>query len=106
VPLREFASRIRLWARLRVAPNRLDYLAMNWKLAEAKNKLSELVRRALTEGPQRIERRRDAVVVVSAEEFDRLCGRKTGFKDFLLRGPDLSELDLERDRSPMRDAEL
>lgn len=79
---------------------------MNWRLAEAKNKLSELVRRALEEGPQRIERRGDAVVVVAAEEFERLTGAKPGFKEYLLGSPDLSELDLERDPSPSRDIEL
>ena len=79
---------------------------MNWKLAEAKNKLSEVVRRALSEGPQRIERRGDAVVVLAAEEYDRLIGSKPSFKEFLVNAPDLRELDLERDPSPMRDFEL
>ena len=79
---------------------------MTWKLAEAKNKLSEVVRRALEEGPQRIERRNDAVVLLSAEEYERLSGQKPDFKEYLLGGPDLAELDLVRDRSPMRDVEL
>lgn len=79
---------------------------MIWKLADAKNKLSEVVRRALTEGPQRIERRNDAVVVVSADEYERLTGGKPGLIDFLLTAPDFSELDLERNREPMRDLEL
>jgi len=79
---------------------------MKWKLAEAKNKLSEVVRRALTEGPQRIERRSDAVVVVAAEEFERLTGQRPSFKEYLLNAPDLSSLDLKRDRSPMRNVEL
>jgi len=78
---------------------------MAWKLADAKNKLSEVIRRALEEGPQRIERRKDAVVVVAADEFDRLTGRKPGTAEFLMAGPDLSELDLERDRTPMRNFE-
>ncbi len=79
---------------------------MIWKLAEAKNKLSEVVRRALDGEPQRIERREDAVVVVAADEFDRLTGGREGLYDYLLNAPDLSELELERDRSPMRDLEL
>ena len=79
---------------------------MTWKLAEAKNKLSEVVRRALQEGPQRIERRNDAVVVIAAEEFERLTGKRRTLSEYLLAAPDLSELDLERDRSPMRDLEL
>ena len=79
---------------------------MIWKLADAKNKLSEVVRRALSEGPQRIERRGDAVVVVAADEFERLTGAKPSFAEFLIDGPDLSELDLSRDPSPMRDVDL
>jgi antitoxin Phd len=79
---------------------------MSWKLAEAKNKLSEVVRRALQEGPQRIERRHDAVVVLAAEEFERLTGKRQTLKEYLLAAPNLGELNLERDPSPMRDLEL
>jgi antitoxin Phd len=76
---------------------------MNWQLAQAKNKLSEVVNRALTEGPQRISRRGDIVVVVSAAEYDRLTGEHPSIVDYLLNGPDMSDLDLSRDQSPMRD---
>lgn len=79
---------------------------MIWKLAEAKNKLSEVVRRALEEGPQRIERRDVAVVLISADEFARLTGSKPGFAEFLLGAPDLSELDLARDKAPLRELDL
>jgi prevent-host-death family protein len=79
---------------------------MTWNLAEAKNKLSEVVSLALTEGPQTITRRQDAVVVISAEEYAKLTGKRRGFKDFLMSGPSLEGLDLERDRTPMRDLEL
>jgi antitoxin Phd len=79
---------------------------MSWQLAEAKNKLSEVFNRALTDGPQRIRRRGDAVWVVSEIDYQRLTGKQMTFKEFLLNGPDLSGLDLERDLSPMRDVEL
>ena len=79
---------------------------MAWKLAEAKNRFSEVVRLALSGKPQRIERREDAVVVVDAKEFDRLTGDRPDFIEFLSNGPDLSELDVERDKTPMRDIEL
>lgn len=79
---------------------------MTWNLAEAKNRLSEVVNRALTEGPQTITRRKDAVVVISAEEYAELTGGRRSFKDFLLNGPSLEGLDLERDKTPMRDVEL
>lgn len=78
---------------------------MIWQLAEAKNKLSEVVTRALEEGPQRIRRRGQVVVVISEAEFDRLRGKRESLVDELLQGPDLSGLDLTRDQSPMRDVE-
>ena len=79
---------------------------MTWKLAEAKNRLTEVVNRALTEGPQAITRRNDTVVVISAETYAELTGKRPSFKDFLMTGPSLEGLDLERDRSPVRDVEL
>mgnify|MGYP005856691665 CR=1 FL=1 len=80
---------------------------MDWKLAEAKNKFSEVVKRALTEGPQRVTRRDDAVVIVSEADYERLTGQRPGFRDYLVNGPSLAGIDLERDRSPMReDAEF
>lgn len=71
---------------------------MQWKLADAKNKFSEVVTRALTEGPQHIARRDDAVVVLSERDFQKLTGKGKDFKQFLLSGPDLSKLNLTRDR--------
>lgn len=75
---------------------------MSWKLAEAKNRFSEVVKRALSEGPQRVTRRNDAVVILSEAEYQRLTGQRPGFRDYLLNGPSLADIDLERDRSPMR----
>ncbi|MCH7919096.1 MAG: type II toxin-antitoxin system Phd/YefM family antitoxin [Planctomycetes bacterium] len=79
---------------------------MQWQLAEAKNKFSEVVRRALTEGPQHINRRGDSVVVMSGEDYDRLAGQRPGFKELLMNGPRLDELDLKRDQTPLRDVQL
>ena len=79
---------------------------MNWNLAEAKNKLSEVVNLALSEGPQTITLRKDAVVVISAAEYEELVGKRPSFKDFLMSGPSFEGLDLGRDESPMRDVEL
>lgn len=79
---------------------------MAWKLAEAKNRFSEVVRLALTKGPQRIERRGDAVYVLSEVEYQRLSGGRPDFIEFLLAAPDLGDLELERDRTPMRDLNL
>ncbi len=74
---------------------------MAWQLQEAKQRFSEVVRRAQKSGPQVVTRHgRAAVVVVSAEDFARLRG--AGFKQFLRTAPDISRLDVRRDRRPAR----
>ena len=79
---------------------------MEWNLADAKNRFSEVVNLALTEGPQRVRRRKDTVVVVAAEEFERLTGQRPAFKDYLTQGESFEGLDLTRDPSPSRDVAL
>jgi prevent-host-death family protein len=79
---------------------------MTWKLAEAKNRLTEVVNRALTEGPQTITRRNDTVIVISAKKYKELTGKRPSFKEFLLQGESFEGLDLTRDQSPMRDVDL
>ena len=80
---------------------------MTWQLQEAKQKFGQLVRRALDEGPQVVTRHgQEVVVVLSAQEFRRLQGNALTFKDFLLSGPDLSMLDLERAPDLARDVDL
>ena len=59
---------------------------MDWRLADAKNRFSELVTRALAEGPQRVRRHNDAVVVVAERDYEKLTGKRPDFKEFLLRG--------------------
>ena len=45
-----------------------------WPLQDAKNKFSALVNAALAGEPQRVTRRgQPAVVVLAAEEYERLC---------------------------------
>jgi len=80
---------------------------MEWRLADAKNRFSELVTRALAEGPQRIHRHKDTVVVVAERDYERLTGKRPTFKEFLTGvGPSLEGLDLTRERSPMREVKL
>lgn len=80
---------------------------MDWQLQEAKSKFSELVRRTLEEGPQTITRHgRDAVVMISGEEYQRLTGDKPDFKEFLMSAPDVGELEIYRDESVPREVEL
>jgi len=76
---------------------------MEWRLAEAKNRFSELVTRAIAVGPQRVRRRNDEVVVISAETYARLKGEKLSFKEYLMQGESLDGVILDRDRSSMRE---
>jgi antitoxin Phd len=82
---------------------------MNWTLAKAKDHLSEVVKRATSQGPQTISvRGQDTAVLISKADFDALSrpGRPTDFKVWLSSLPPLDELDLDRDRSVARDFEL
>ena len=76
---------------------------MTWQLAEAKNKFSEVMTEALTSGPQRIRRRDQVVIVLSEADYQRLTGERVTLTNYLLAGPDLSGLDMDRDASPMRE---
>lgn len=50
-----------------------------WPLQDAKARFSELVRRARSEGPQRVTvHGREEVVVVASEDFRRLKGETSG----------------------------
>lgn len=68
----------------------------DWAVAEAKNRFSELITKALTEGPQRVRRRDDTVVVISAAEFEQLKPRKD-FIEHLLNFPGFGDDEIERE---------
>jgi prevent-host-death family protein len=79
-----------------------------WSVADAKARLSTVIERALSEGPQTITRYgKEAAVLVSAEEWSRRTARKGNLAEFFaaspLRG---SGIDLERLRDPARDVDL
>jgi antitoxin Phd len=70
---------------------------MVWQLQAAKQRFSELVERARREGPQVVTKHgREAVVVVSAEEYRRLTGPRDNLVEFLRSAPDFDRLDLRR----------
>lgn len=75
---------------------------MAWKLAEAKNRFSELVNLALSKGPQEVVRRGDRVIVIAKADYEKLTGAKPSLKDLLMNGPSLEGVDVSRDPSPMR----
>lgn len=80
----------------------------SWKLEDAKARFSEVVRRAHDEGPQAVTvRGRRAVVVVDAEEFERLAAPKPRLPlvEFL-ESLHMEGLDLTRERDVGREVEL
>jgi prevent-host-death family protein len=80
---------------------------MVWQLQQAKQHFSELVARARSEGPQRVTKHgRDAVVVVAAEEYDRLAGEEPDLLAFIRSAPDFDLLDLERAGDRGRELDL
>ena len=76
-----------------------------WKVTEAKNRFSELLNRA-DERPQVVTRRGRAYVVLPQETYEALAGARPTLKDLILNGPSLEGVDLERDRSPMREVDF
>ena len=76
---------------------------LDWQLADAKNRFSEVVNLALTQEPQRITRRNEAVILMSEKQYKQLTGEKISFIDYLSSSPSLEGIELERDSSPMRD---
>lgn len=81
-----------------------------WKLGEAKAKFSDVVRLAASGRPQRVTvHGKDAVVIISASEFERLraLGAATRLHDLLSQSPlHRLEFDNEGVRSPVRAVEL
>lgn len=58
-----------------------------WKLEDAKNRFSEVVRLALAHEPQRVTRNgREAVVILSADDYEQLVAPQN-LIDFLQASP-------------------
>jgi prevent-host-death family protein len=84
-------------------------MARRWQLQEAKNRLSEVVDLALTEGPQPVTRHgKEVVVIVSKVEFDRRRRRRQppGAIVPFLRGLSFSRARIDLDRSEDLDRPL
>lgn len=79
-----------------------------WQLQEAKNRLSQVVEKAIQEGPQTITLRgKPAVVVVSVETFRRLARRRNKLSAFFAESPLRGvELDLARRQDLPREVAL
>jgi prevent-host-death family protein len=74
-----------------------------WQLQAAKARFSELFRRARAEGPQWVTKQgKDAVVILAAEEFQRLTARSKqpdSLVEFFAKSP-LAGANLDLERSP------
>ena len=79
-----------------------------WQLQDAKNQFSEVVNKALSEGPQVVTRHgKEVVVIISTAEYDQLQKSKTNLLEFFRNSPLVGvDLDLERDQSYPRDVQL
>ena len=91
-----------------VRNRRGEHVRDSGSVAQAKARLSEVIDRALKEGPQEITRNgRPAVVVVAIEEWARKTGRKGTLAEFFaaspLRG---SNLEIERAQGGAREVDL
>jgi prevent-host-death family protein len=79
-----------------------------WQLQEAKNKFSEVVEEAITNGPQVITRRGvETAIVLSYGDYRSLLLKRKKLSTFFRESPLVGEnLDLARDRSGLRDEHL
>lgn len=77
-------------------------------MQEAKAKLSEVIKKAVKEGPQEISiRGKSTAIVLSKKEYIALTSPKSSFIEFLQNSPLFGiELDIQRDKSPARKIEL
>lgn len=74
-----------------------------WQIQDAKNKLSEVIERALKQGPQLITRRGEKTVVVLAfSEYEKMRKSQGKLSEFFRASP-LAGIDLTRDESLPRD---
>ena len=77
---------------------------MTWQLQEAKAKFSQLVQRAIDEGPQTVTRHgKEAVVVLSAAEYEKLRGKEPTLLEVIMSGP---EGDLELPERDVQEREI
>ncbi len=79
-------------------------MGKHWKLQDAKNRLSHVVKLAMVDGPQYITvHGKPTAVVISFEEFSSMTGNEQKLSEFLRKSPiRYGELDLERDNGTNR----
>jgi len=78
----------------------------------ARAQFAQLIHEALAGRPQRIHRRgRDVVVLLSAQDYERLVAPRDSLVDFFRHSPlaeaiTAGEINLDRDRDEIRDLAL
>jgi len=79
-----------------------------WQVQDAKARLSELIKKASKEGPQRITvHGRPAAVVISSDEYERLKRPRMSFTKFMRRSPLYGlKLDFRRQQTLTREPDL
>jgi len=85
-----------------------------WKLEDAKARLSEVVRRAATNGPQLVTiRGKEAAVILAPEQYRQLLPKASDHKPLIeffhelgLSDAELDHLDLTREYDTGRDLDL
>ena len=78
-----------------------------WQVQEAKARLSELIEKVRSEGPQTITRHgRARAVLLSIEDYRALTANGPDFKSWLLGGPKVDDLMIERSRDTGREVNL
>jgi prevent-host-death family protein len=84
-----------------------DGMGDRWQLQQAKQRFSELIRCAETDGPQFVTRHgAEVAVVIDIADYRRLRGGTLDFKEFLLAAPDLDLLDIDRSPAGARTVDL
>jgi prevent-host-death family protein len=77
---------------------------MQWQVQEAKAKFSQLVQKAIEEGPQTVTRHgKEVAVVLSADEYKKLQARRPSLLEVLMCGP---EGELELPERTVQDREI
>ena len=79
-------------------------ITKSWQLQDAKNRFSEVVERALKEGPQTVTRHgKAAVIIVSVADYEKSQVTRKSLIELLRECPeDLGEIVRPRDRLPAR----
>lgn len=78
-----------------------------WQVQEAKTRLSEVIEEAQSKGPQIITRHgAERAVVLSIGDYRKLTAHRPGLKEYLLGGPKVDSLEVERDPDTGREIGL